>query len=119
MREMFHQAQENISKDENCDHHNFPIIKNWFDVDKTCEDTSCVFNTNPSGERAHENRMCRSCRTAITNMEELMSKPLNDQDYWKAVMAAVLILRNIFLSLMKHFFHLRYLHDRVFRCGVK
>jgi hypothetical protein len=79
MKEMFHQVQENISKDEDCDHHSFPIIKRWFDVDKTCEDTSCVFNTNPSGEHAHENRMCRSCRTAITNMEELMSKPPNDQ----------------------------------------
>ena len=79
MKEMFHQVQENISKDEDCDHHSFPIIKKWFDVDKTCEDTSCVFNTNPSGERTHEDGMCGNCRTAITNMEELMSKPPDDQ----------------------------------------
>ena len=80
MKKIFHQVQEDVSKDEDCNHHSLPIIKKWLDVEKNCEDTSCVLNTNPSEEHAHvcEDGMCGNCRRTITNMETLMSKPPDD-----------------------------------------
>jgi hypothetical protein len=80
MKKIFHQVQEDDSKDEYCNHHSLPIIKKWLDVEKNCEDTSCVLNANPSEEHVHvcEGGMCGNCRRTITNMETLMSKPPDD-----------------------------------------